>query len=239
MSTQNDLSKVKEKISEIEEKSTDGEYIYRGEPEHHEEHPYDGKVSSGLWRQFREKIEDEEFDIDFVDIEFVQTQILGVAENYARGLKAGFEMMAQLQHYGGATNFIDFTTDYLRAFFFACDSSHDKDGRIILLQRTEEIDRKYQIEEPPNPQNRVIAQKSIFVRPPKGFIESEQYEVIDIPKDLKDSMLNHLQKYHGITTATIYNDLHGFIRNQDSYLIAFIELYRGLDRQQKGDLENE
>ena len=148
-------------------------------------------------------------------------------------------MMAQLQHYGGATNFIDFTTDYLRAFFFACDGSHDKDGRIILLQRTEEIDRKYQIEEPPNPQNRVIAQKSIFVRPSKGFIESEQYEVIDIPKDLKDPMLNHLQKYHGIATATIYNDLHGFIRNQDIYLIAFIELYRGLARKQKGDSENE
>ena len=111
MSTQNALSNIREKISKIEEKSADGDYIFRGEPEHFEEHPYCGKVSSGLWGQFKEKIEDEEFDIDLVDIEFAQTQILDVAENYAREVEAGFEMMAQLQHYGGDTNFIDFTTE--------------------------------------------------------------------------------------------------------------------------------
>lgn len=114
-------------------------------------------------------------------------------------------MVARLQHYGGKTNFIDFTTDYLRALFFACEGSPGRDGRIILLQKTEEIKNKYRIEEPRNPQNRVISQKSIFVRPPRGFIEPEQYTVIDLPKSLKGSMLNHLKKYHNISTETIYN----------------------------------
>ena len=34
-----------------------------------------------------------------------------------------FEILTELQHYGGKTNLIDFTTDYLIALFFACDGS--------------------------------------------------------------------------------------------------------------------
>jgi hypothetical protein len=47
---QNDFSGVLEKIQEIVEKSADGNYIYRGEPEEYKEHPYHGKVSSSLYR---------------------------------------------------------------------------------------------------------------------------------------------------------------------------------------------
>ena len=97
--------------------------------------------------------------------------------------KNDFEILTELQHYGGHTNLIDFTTDNHIALFFACDGSHNKDGRVILLEKTEEI--KNQIEHPQNPQNRIIAQKSIFVRPPKGFLEPGQYNMIDIPKSLK------------------------------------------------------
>ena len=233
MSTQNNRSRIKEKISEIEEKSVNTDYVYRGEPECYE------RVSSSLWRQFRKKTEDERFDIDAVDIDFVQDKILDAAESYARGTDAGFEMMAQLQHFGGKTNLIDFTTDYLRALFFACDGSHHKDGRIILLQKNDVITKKYQIEEPLNPQNRVIAQKSIFVRPPKGYIQPDQYDEVNITKSLKDPMLDHLRKYHGISTATMYNDLHGFIINQDIHEKAYIEYYRGLSHLQIGASENE
>lgn len=239
MNAQNNKSEIKKKISEIEEKSADADYIYRGEPERYKDHPYCGKVSSGLWRECIRQTEDDQFDVEFIDIELVQIAILNTAKNYARESEPEFEMMAQLQHYGGKTNFIDFTTDYLRALFFACDGSPDRDGRIILLQKTEEIKNKYRIEEPRNPQNRVISQKSIFVRPPRGFIEPEQYTVIDLPKSLKGSMLNHLKKYHGISTETIYNDLHGFIKNQGIHQTAYIEFYRGLTYQQKGDSEND
>ena len=43
-----------------------------------------------------------------------------------------FEILTEIQHYGGKTNLIDFTTDYFIALFFACDGHHDKKGRIIL-----------------------------------------------------------------------------------------------------------
>lgn len=42
--TQNELNRVIEKIQEIVEKSADGNYIYRGEPEEYKEHPYHGRV---------------------------------------------------------------------------------------------------------------------------------------------------------------------------------------------------
>ena len=120
---------------------------------------------------------------------------------------------------------IDFTIDNHIALFFACDGFLDKPGRIILFQRTEKTNEEYKIREPQNPRNRVITQKSIFVRPPKGFLESGQYDVIDIPKSLKEPILDHLQKQHGISTQTVYNDLYGFIRDQSSHLKECIEVY--------------
>ena len=133
----------------------------------------------------------------------------------------------------GATNLIDFTPDYLIALFFSCDGSDllNVDGRVILLQKTGEINE--QVNFPQNPINRVIAQKSIFVQPAKGFIEPNH--VINIPKDLKQPILNHLQKYHNISTNTIYNDLHGFIKYQNVHQSASAEFFKGLMSQKEKD----
>ncbi len=200
------LSKV---TRDIVEKSADGNYIYRGEPELYEE--YDEKVSSSLYRQGQTGYESGQFDI-----ERVQKEILQEARNYIHEQeKADFEILTELQHYGSKTNLIDFTTDYYIALFFACDGSHNKDGRVILLGRTEEINKKYQIEKPQNPQNRVITQKSIFVRPPMGYIDSKDIITIPVPANLKQWILIHLRKFQDISTQSIYNDLHGFIRHSN------------------------
>ena len=126
------------------------------------------------------------------------------------------------------TNFIDFTTDYRIALFFACDGSPDKCGRVILLNRTEEMKEKYRIHEPRTPQHRVVAQKSIFVQPRYGYIEDGDYCVIGIPRELKAPMLDYLRKYHGIFARKIYNDLHGYIRHQQIHRDAYIQLGHGL-----------
>ena len=194
------LSQVLEKIQEVAEKSADGDYIYRGEPEYYE------KVSSSLYRKYPES------EADYFDIEVVQKEMIEAAKGYTSETE-DFEVLTELQHYGGATNLIDFTTDYLIALFFACQVSNrggvdGKNGRVILLKRTNQVNNWVTC--PQNPRNRVIAQKSIFVRPPNGFIEPDH--IINIPKELKNSMLDYLRKYHGISTKTIYNDLHGFIK---------------------------
>ena len=217
--------KVLEKIQEIAEKSADGDYIYRGEPEHYK------KVSSSLYR------EHPEIETGHFDIEIIQNEIIEAAKRYTSETD-DFEILTELQHYGGATNLIDFTTDFHIALFFACDGSDflDKDGRIILLQKSEQI--KKQVRSPQNPRNRVIAQKSIFVRPLHGFIKLDSDHVINIPKDLKKPLLNHLSKCHGISMETIYNDLHGFIKNQNMHHKAYRKFTKGLISQESKDYEN-
>ena len=228
MNTQEtERNRILEIIGRIAETTADGDYIYRGEPQHYE------KVSSSLWRECREEIGTEEFDI-----EAIQERMLEAAKDYTHET-APFEILTELQHHGGHTNLIDFTTDNHIALFFACDGFLDQPGRIILFQRTEEINEEYKIREPQNPRNRVIAQKSIFVRPPKGFLESEQYDVIHIPQLLKEPILDHLQKQHGISTQTVYNDLHGFIRDQNTHLKECIEVYDAETQQRVDDFQLE
>ena len=202
------INTIFEKTQEIATESFGGEFIYRGEPQHYE------KVSSNLWRECREEIGEDDFNIVAI-----QEQMIDVAKDYTNETDE-FEILTELQHFGGHTNLIDFTTDSNIALFFACDGFPSEDGRIILLNRTEEI--SVSIKSPRNPQNRIIAQKSIFVEPQKGYIETDQFTVIDIPQFLKRPMLNYLQKQHGIATQIVYNDLHGFIKNQGIHKKTYI-----------------
>ena len=100
---------------------------------------------------------------------------------------------------------------------------------------------KHWIKHPQNPRHRVMAQKSVFVRPPRGFIEPQENDIVLIPANLKQPMLQHLRKYHSISTETIYNDLHGFIRNQDIHGDAYTYFYKGFachNRVDKATTEN-
>ena len=217
MNENDQLNSVLEKIQEIVKLSANGDYRYRGEPE-----CYD-KVSSSLYRKHSD-IEAENFDI-----EVVQKEILDAAKRYTTQTD-DFEILTELQHYGYNTNLIDFTTNYNIALFFACDSSPDKDGRIILLHKTNS-----HIVEPQSPVNRIIAQKSIFVRPPEGFVEPD--ETVLIPNSLKQPLLEYLHNCQNITAETIYNDLHGFIRYQNVHQSAYAEFFAGCTYQEKDYLK--
>ncbi|MCY3899905.1 MAG: FRG domain-containing protein [Caldilineaceae bacterium] len=197
--TQDDkLEDVLEKIREIARIAARGNYIYRGEPEHYD------KVSSGLYRQ-HSAIHGED-----VDLEAAHEEMLKDAKKYT-GQTDEFEILAFLQHFGGKTNLIDFTEDYLVALFFACGTPYDRDGRVILLPRQSD-DGITSIKKPWSPRDRVIAQKSVFVQTKKGYLEPDEH--INISKEFKRPTLDHLQQHHGITIEGIYNDLHGFIKQQ-------------------------
>ena len=139
------------------------------------------------------------------------------------------EVLAQIQHNGGETNMIDFTTDYLVALFFACDGEPNQSGRVTLLSET---GQGYYVDTPTSPVHRIVAQKSVFVRPEKGIVEPD-YTVL-VPKDLKQSLLEYLHRHHGISTETIYNDLYGFVQHQDIHRPAYYELYTGITLANKG-----
>lgn len=203
--TQSALSRILELTREIVEKSANGNCIYRGEPEYYD------KVSSALYRLIPDG-----FDSGKFDLEHLQKEILKNARNHIHDHeKEDFELLTELQHYGSQTNLIDFTTDYHIALFFACYGSHDKDGRVIVLQRTEDIEKKYRIKRPQQPLNRVMAQKSIFTQPHKGFIDSNDLMTVPVPANLKQWILIYLRNFQDLSTQSIYNDLHGFIRDND------------------------
>ena len=203
----------------------DGDYIYRGEPKCYE------KVSSSLYRRYEK---DKDIPVDGLNIEGVQEALLEETSGYTSQRDID-EILAELQHYGGKTNLIDFTTDCLIALFFACDGAFGEDGRVILLRKSN--DENMRIWRPHNPGNRVIAQKSIFVQPTKGFVESTKTKIIKITKSLKKPILDYLRRHHGIHTETVYNDLHGFIRNQGLHQECLKEMAIGTIHQQQGNYD--
>ena len=87
---------------------------------------------------------------------------------------------------------------------------------------------------PQNPRHRIIAQKSIFLYPPDGFVEVPEDKIVYIPANLKRRMQKYLRKYHDLSSETIYNDIHGFITNQNIHQKASKEFYLGLTFQYKG-----
>ena len=173
-------STIDDIINEIKQKSADGDYIYCGERKRHR------KISSAFYRECA-KIDSEHFDLrdaqkgmldtakkhiakspigllaDYLDIKDRNNAWL---HSFNRDIKTAFEnaaereILIELQHYGGKTNLIDFTTDYLIAIFFACSGHFTKPGRVILLDRNEAIE-KDMIIHPQNPQHRVIAQNPL------------------------------------------------------------------------------
>ena len=198
-------------IHEITEKSEGGRYIFRGEPEHYDD------VSSKAYQIYGRHS----------NFELVESLILNDVKQHDCNLvnTPPEEVIALLQHYGGVTNLIDFTTDYLIALFFACNGSFDKDGRVILLSQ-----RRYHTLVPSVPVHRVIAQKSIFVRPMEGYIkiDNDKVCIVNVPGKSKLSILEYLRNYHGLRREAIYNDIHGFIMLQNQNNRAREEFSQGV-----------
>ena len=195
-----ELERIHALMVEVVRKSSrrQGSCLYRGEPECY---PI---VSSGLYRECPD-CEEEVFDIDRLEREIVER-----ARQYTT-LDGNDEILAEIQHFGGATNLLDFTDDYLIALFFASVERDGKDGRVVLHWPNPEA-----VIRPKHPNNRVIFQKSVFVRPRRGFfVPDTSEETVVVPGGLKGSILTFLERFHGISERSVYNDIHGYIRHQD------------------------
>ena len=205
--TEDAFGKFIELIREIVEISGNRNCIYRGEPEHYD------KVASAPYRSSPPS----ESDSGDSDLErFINESLKNVRNHIQDNEIDDFEHLAVTQHYGGQTDLIDFTTDYKIALFFACNGSHDKDGRVIVLSRTEDIDRKYRVKQPLNNLNRVKEQKSIFTQPHNGIIDQDDFITVNIPANLKQWILIFLRFFHDISTQSLFNDIHGYIQDNDN-----------------------
>ena len=204
-------------FDELIKKPANGNYIYRGESKIHPQ------VSSGLFREYPYP----EY------IEAYQKVELEDAKRFTTETD-DFGILTEIQHYGGKTNLIDFTTDYYVALFFACQARYEEDGRVILLDRSKEM--REHIREPSMENNRVNVQKSIFVRPPRGYIENGQYETATIPKHLKAQLLNYLEWKHKISQRSVYNDIQGFIKYSEDRRQAYTNFHEGRKYHQQGQI---
>ena len=219
-----DLHQALAIINELALKAAGGNYIFRGEAECND------KVSSSLYREYEWGSSSVEQGLD---VEYIQKFRLDAAKSFAFEADE-WELLTQIQHYGGNTNLIDFTFDYLIALFFACDGKHSASGRVILLDMGGEMSEH--IVKPSQPANRVIAQKSIFVRPPTGIIIPDC--VVEIPAGIKLQLLGYLDKAHGISAETMYNDLHGYIRYRAMHSEAFAMLNEGVIHHSNSDYKS-
>ena len=205
----------------VAEQDPDSTFIYRGESECHD------RVSSGLYRQFYE------LDEEIFDITEAQNRQLTMARAFAKDENDPDKILAQIQHRGGKTNLIDFTSDLNVALFFSCNYSQDKDGRIIFFNR--QRSDEYSIRPATQPSNMADAQKSFFVISNKGYIRDEDITVYEIPSELKAGILRHLYTVYGIEPSTIYNDISGYIRDQDRFPDLEADFHAGQDFFAAGD----
>ena len=222
------LEQIWELIGEILRKSSrrDEPLVYRGEPECY------AIASSGLYRNCP-GCEEETFDIEEVQQEMIEN-----ARQYTT-LEDAEEILAEVQHFGGLTNLLDFTDDYLIALFFASVDGEGKDGRVILHWPNGESTIR-----PKPTNNRVVFQKSVFVRPRKGFIVPHpDEETVIVPAALKEGIQAFLERFHGISERTVYNDIHGYIRNEkpgrSRYAAEFRETLDEPGRHPSFDLERD
>ena len=193
------LERIQALMGEVVRKTfeREGVCVYRGEPECYP------VVSSGLYRKCLDST-NEAFAIARVEQDMTDN-----ARQYTT-LTNDDEILAEIQHFGGSTNLIDFTDDYLIALFFASFGSDGKDGRVVLHWPDQDT-----VVRPKQTINRVVFQKSVFVRPQRGFIVPDpQDEIVVVPGDLKAGILSFLQRFHGISEGAVFNDIHGFIRHQ-------------------------
>ena len=193
-------------VNNIEAKISNGNYIYRGEPE-----CYDS-VSSNLYRQRYHKDNIHLFkDVpEEVDLSFIEDTLVALAKRYHTADNNNplprAEILDIIQHFGGETNLIDFTGRLEVALFFACFGSYNKDGRILLKKSTTK-----NVRHPQEPETRIKAQHSVFITEPKGIIEPD--DTIVIPRQFKLVILKALNRLTpSVSVYTMYGDIWGHIK---------------------------
>ena len=219
-----ELERIQGVMREVVRKASEreGTCVYRGEPECYR------VVSSRLYRQCPNSA-NEAFDMGRVEQEMAEN-----ARQYMTLADDG-EILTEIQHFGGATNLIDFTDDYLVALFFASVEGDGKDGRVVLHWPESET-----MVTPKQTISRVVSQKSVFVRPRRGFIvPNARDETVVVPGNLKASLLSFLERFHGISERTVYNDIHGFIRHQTPSRSRYAREFPGSRERTRRDVRRD
>ena len=222
-------------IDKILENCAAGNYIFRGTTKVYSNET-DG-INSSLyrWAKKQKGLLNEYFSL--LDME---KEIVEKANRYFSPDASNIEILTDLRHYGGNVTLIDFSRNLYVALFFACNGKFEDDGELVTLEadkvkRIERIDyneREAQtgVIDPANTQvsqRRIISQSSVFVIDPNGYIANNKCRIFRIKNEVKNKIIDYLRKFHNIDSHTIYNDLIGFITNEENYTSANVEFFIG------------
>lgn len=150
------------------------------------------------------------------------------------------EILADIQHNGGATCLIDFSKNILTALWFACQSDFEKNGQLYCYDIMPDIadntlvhaegmeswgieelldaslssktgTSKFYIWSPTAVNSRIIRQDSIFLFGIDTlFPKEDSVLIISIPFNMKRLIRKSLSDFFNISETTIYNDEVGF-----------------------------
>ena len=214
-------------INECLEKAKKGEYIFRGTSR---ECVHKSKViESSLFRQLKKSRFSQPSSVP----RGIEKAKVERAKKFFPANTTIVEILSELRHYGEKLCVIDFTRNIFVALFFACQKTYDNqerptkiNGELIMIEEPPpKADIDFTSQEPYtiNPSinlpsnNRVIAQSSIFVHAPNGFIDTNDLYTenfsIRIEEKHKVKILEYLKKYFDIDSTSIFRDVIGFINN--------------------------
>ena len=180
-----DYKKIAELEQEIESKTSDGEWIFRGESKLNEQ------VSSTLYRKCIKLPRTDESNVHktMEMVEGIMQYGIGVFSPGAhRGLPPptpnwDLYVLIAIQHLGYKANLIDFTKKFEVALYFACSvipsnparvADEEKNGRLIMLRKDDERIREHLIE-------------------PEGIVKSES----SLLKEAEDSLaIEHIKNHY-------------------------------------------
>lgn len=147
------------------------------------------------------------------------------------------EILAEIQHYGGATCLIDFSKNILISLWFACCGDHDKTGYLYCYNIENDVKNKvtkivdnasecslkdtilsnatdnprFYIWEPVALNSRIIRQDSIFLFGKYPFLVKEHDVLtIRIPSKMKPVILEFISDMFNISEKNIFRDPVGF-----------------------------
>ena len=180
-----DYEKIGELEQEIESRTSDGEWIFRGESE------FNDQVSSSLYRKCIKLPRTNESNVHKT-MELVEGRMQVEPGIFSPELHQGLPpptpnwklyVLIATQHLGYRANLIDFTKEFKIALFFACSvipsnparvANQEENGRLIMLRKDDERIREHLIE-------------------PKEIISRES----SLLKEAEDSLaIEHIKKHY-------------------------------------------
>ena len=219
-SSEDHFENVRQLIEAIKSEASDGDYVFRGEAKQYPE------VCSGLYRELRDAVRLG------LEIDGPAKSDLDDAKFYT-GQDDDLKVLSHLQHYGGITNLVDFTTDVRVALFFACDGHPRESGRVIILEHADSDSLTFH--QPTEPEDCAPAQRSVLVQPLRGVVEGG-HEIV-VPSNLKRRALEYLSECQSMSHRSVYSGYHGFIKLRQRRWETFALVDKGLKHLNEKEFE--